>query len=474
MPPPRPTNYDRQQDQQNQQANQQQDQQNQQANQQQNQQIQNLQNRLTGVETNVVEQGAQASTLQRLRIHIPNPYTHFLLGQRSPTNPTFGYNGVSLQTDENFFFDIKKQSVFQSEKFVLFQTKDIWQQVAQKLMELSSPTAVKVVGGQVFVGAIESPKAPVFNPNNGETLQAVAPNNLQPLMEQVLKSAGTWDTVASILGILHSSVFLSTPDPNLNSWLPFLESLYGIGKDAFGLLPDSGGAAPSKDVSIYGQSGVSVLTPANLMFVAEGDMKTFAGGDTGITSKSYSTLQAGIGAKCFGGFKASVEAGLYAEVKAASTVGIASLRGTAEVKGKVIALGAHAPNLAQVATQKIELKATQEIDVDSMQKVHLKSGEKTHIEADTDIEVKAKDAARIHVGDYCIEIKPDGIKIGKGSNGTPSDPIITIAGEEIAISSSGMGTKITKSRVFIGKAGTNMTVSDSGNVFVKGSVIKLG
>lgn len=462
--PPRPSSYDKQQDQQNQQTNQ-----------QQSQQIQNLQNQLTGVETDVVQQGAQASTLQRLRIHIPNPYTHFLLGQRSTTNPTFGYTGVSLQTDENFFFDIKKKSVFQSEKFVLMQTKDNWQQVSQNLMELSSPTAVKVVGGQVFLGAIDSPTAPVFNPNNGDAPQAVAANNLQPLFDQVLKSASRWDTVASILGILHSSVFLTKPDPNLNSWLPFLESLYGIGKDAFGLLPDSGGAPPSKDVSIYGQSGVSVLTPANLMLVAEGDVKSISGGDTGITSVKYATMQAGIGAKCFGGFKASVEAGLYAEVKAASTVGVASLRGTTEIKGKIIGLGAHAPNLAQVATQKIELLATQEIALDSKKDVHVKSAEKTHVEAKKDVEVEAKDAVRIHVGSYCIEVKPDGIKIGKGSkDGPPTDPVITIKGSNIILHSGAMDVKVGDNSVQMGNRSTYARVLDSGNVLVKGNLIKLG
>ncbi|MBN1203404.1 MAG: hypothetical protein JXB05_00580 [Myxococcaceae bacterium] len=460
--PPRPTRYDQQQDQQNQQANQ-----------QQNEQIQNLQNRLTGVESNVVEQGGQASTLQRLRIHIPTPYTHFLLGQRATSNPAFGYTGVSLQTDENFFFDIKKASVFQSEKFILLQTKDIWQQVAQHLMELSSPTAVKVVGGQVFLGAIPSPTPPKFNPNNGEELKSVDPNNLQPLMEQVLKSAGTWDTVATILGILHSSVFLTTPDSTLNSWLPFLESLYGIGKDAFGMRPDSGAAAPSKDVSIYGHSGVSVLTPANLMFTAEGDVKSFAGGDTGITSKKYSTLQAGIGAKCFGGFKASVEAGLYAEVKAASTVGVASLRGTAELKGKQIEIGADTPNLAQVATQEINLEATKKIHAKAGEEIHLEAGEEALVETKK-AKIKTEESVQIQVGDYCIEVTTKGIKIGKGSNGTPSDPVITVEGDTITLNSSGMGVMVNKSRVHLGKKGDHLTITDTGTVMLKGKTVKLG
>lgn len=465
MPPPRPTPYDRQQDQQDRQRDQQ--------DQQQGQQIQNLQNKLAGVENEVVQQGAQASTLQRLRFHIPNPYTHFLLGQRATSNPTFGYSGVSLQTDENFFFDIKKKSVFQSEQFVLMQTNDVWQQVSQKRMELSSPAAVKVVGGQVFLGAIDKPKAPAFNPNNGETPTPVDPNDVDPSMAQVRKSAATWDRVAGILGLIHSTVFLTKPERTLNSFLPFLESLGGIAKDGYGQLAGADPAPSSGDVSIYGEKGVSLLTKAGLMSVAEGDVKFLSGGDTGITSVYYSTMQAGIGAKCFGGFKASVEAGLYAEVKAASTVGVASLRGKAELKGKEVEIGGDKPNMAQVATRKIEMKATQEIHAQAGQAVHVKAGSEAKVETKK-LDVKAEEVVHIQVGSFCIEVKPDGIKIGKGSNGTPSDPIISIDGDTISITSSGMGSKITKNRVFIGKQGTNMTVADSGTVFVKGNVIKLG
>lgn len=460
MPPSRPSAYDKQQDQKDQ---------------QQDQQIQNLQNQLTGVETDVVPQGDQPSTLQRLRIHIPNPYTHFLLGQHVTSDPAFGYSGVSLQTDEHFFADIKKKSVFQSENFVLMQTKDNWQQVSEKLMELSSPAAVKVVGGQVFLGAIEEPSAPEFNPNNGEEPEAVAPNNLQPLFDQVLKSSSTWANVAEALEAIHSTVFLTLPDPNLASWLPFLESLYGLGKTAYERLAGSEEEAePAGNVSIYGQTGVSVLTPAKFMLVAEEDVKSMSGGNTGITAVKYATMQAGIGAKCIGGFKASVEAGLYAEVKAASTVGVSSLRGKLEAKGKVVEIGAHAPNLAQVATKEIELKATEEIKLDSKEDVHLESGRHTHVESKKDIKVEAKEAVHIQVGSYCIEIKTDAIKIGKGSDGTPSDPIITIKGSNIILHSGSMDLKVGKSAINVGNRSTYVNVLDSGNVLVKGSLIKLG
>src|SRR4051812_44462646 len=109
MPPPRPTAYDQQQDEQDRQRDttaQQRDTEARQRDQQQDARISNLQNQLTGVESDVVQQGGQASTLQRFRIHVPNPYTHFLLGQRLTTGTPFGYTGASLQTDGNLFIDI--------------------------------------------------------------------------------------------------------------------------------------------------------------------------------------------------------------------------------------------------------------------------------------------------------------------------------------------------------------------------------
>lgn len=457
----RPTRYDRQQDQQNSQENA-----------QQNAQLSNLQNKLANVQSEIVTQPDQVQTQQRLRIHIPSPYTHFLLGQHSPGTPRFGYSGVSLKTDEHFFFDIKKSSVFQSEKFVLMQTKDIWQQVAQGTMELSSPTSVKVVGGQLFLGGMPSPTPPVFNPDFGTDLAAVTPSELQALIDEVTKATGSWDTIASILGMLHSGLFLSKPDPNLNSWLPFLESIIGLGKDALGMLPD-GKAAPAKDVTIYGHSAVNVLTPASYMVTAQQDVKSLAGGDTGITSRFYSTIQAGVGAKCFGGFKASVEAGLYAEVKAASTVGMASLRGKAEVKGKEIEIGAAMPNLAQVATKEIKLAATDVIHADAGQKIHLESGEEVLVETQK-AKIKTQESVQIQVGDFCIEVTPKGIKIGKGSNGTPSDPLITVEDDTITLSSSGMGMMINKDRVHLGKAGNTLSLADNGTVWLKGKVVKLG
>jgi hypothetical protein len=468
-PPPRPSRYDTQQDTQETERNRQQTE----RDRVQSENIRNLQNQLTGVESQTVAQGDETSTLQRLRIHIPNPYTHFLLGQRFTGDTPFGYTGASLQTDENLFVDIKKNSVLQAKGFMLLQTQNIWQQYAQQLMELSSPTAVKVVGGQVFLGSISSPVAPAFNGSAGENLTSVTPNNLAPLITALTDTASSWDTVATILGLVYTGVFLTKPS-GLDGWIQIIETAGSSLKDIFGMIPDSGPAAPAKDVNIYGESGINVVSPKKILITTKDELKTFAGKDTGITSRMYSTLQAGIGAKCFGGMKASVEAGAYAEVKAGRIVGIASLRGKVEAKGKTIEVGTHVPDLAQVATESIELKAKDKIGLDSQKEVEVKTGTSTKVEAKENVEVKAEKAVHIQVGPYCIEIKPEGIKIGKGSNGTPSDPLVHIKDDKITLSISGMGMQIEDKRVHIGKAGTNMSVADSGNIFIKGKIIKLG
>ena len=71
--------------------------------------------------------------------------------------------------------------------------------------------------------------------------------------------------------------------------------------------------------------------------------------------------------------------------------------------------------------------------------------EKIHLDSKDAFQVKAKKVVQIQVGSYAIEIKTDAIKIGKGSDGKPQDPMITIKGQTITLDSSGMGVEINKS-----------------------------
>ncbi len=471
MPHPKPSRYDRQQDQRDQ---------------QQSAQIQNLQNKLAGVEAEVVSQGAQATTLQRLRIHVPAPDTHLLLGQRLTGPVPFGYTGASLQTVGNLFIDIKEDTVVQTKGFTLMQSDDLWQQYSKSLMELSSPAAVKVVGGQVFLGALSTVQAPAFKANNGETLAANTANDLASAIHHLKTVGGYWDTGLSVLSLVATGVFFSPLNTSdWNSWFKTAETAFSTGKKLW----DMGVKAfttppPKKDVTIYGQDGVSVMSPDKLSFSTQSSMKLFAQTGISMTSGLSSSMLAVQGVKCFGGIKASLEGGTYADVKAGVELGVACFRGKLKIKGKSIEIGTDSRKWTQLATESLHMIATDELRIGQLKKdgndkvvtktLKLAAKETILVDSGDTLEAKAKKVAKIHVGDYAIEIKPEGIKIGKGGNGAPSDPLIHIEGETITLNSSGMGVKITKSRVHLGKAGNNFTIADSGTVMLKGKVIKLG
>lgn len=475
---PKPTPYDKKQDKKDQ---------------AQDKQISNLQNKLTGVESEVVQQGAVASTLQRLRIHIPTPYTHFLLGQRFTKDPPFGYTGASLQTDGNLFIDIKKNTVVQTHGFTVLQTSQGWQQYADSIMELSSTKAVKVVGGQVFLGAISGVQAPDGKrANNGEDLTTNPVNDLTPAIKHLSSVSSSYDIGLSTLSLIATGVFFSPLDmADVHNKIKFAETMWSTGKkiyDLYGKL--TAGDAPKFDVNIYGETGVSVMSPKNVMLTAEKSIKLFANWGVTIGSSASSTMMAVQGVKCFGGLKASLEGGTYADVKAGMELGVSCLRGKLKLKGKTIDVGADKPKWTQLATEKLTLTATKKVLIDSKEieigalarngktivnhKISMTAKEKIHLDSKDAFEVKAKKVVQIQVGSYAIEIKTDAIKIGKGSDGKPQDPMITIKGQTITLDSSGMGVEINKSTVKMGKGGNMVRVNGSGDISVKAKKVLLG
>jgi hypothetical protein len=481
MAPPKATSYDKQQDKKQATKDQQQD-----------QQIQNLQSKLPGVESEIVQQGAQANTLQRLRIHIPNPYTHFLLGQRVTGNTPFGYTGASLQTDGNLVIDVKEDTVVQTQGFTLLQTNDLWQQYAASLMELSSPAAVKVVGGQVFLGAIDSVQAPVAKANNGKELTANTANDLGPAITHLTTVGSGWDIGLSVMSLVATGVFFSPLDTaDTNSWIKTAETAWSTGKKLYDLGKKAlAGHSPKKDVNVYGQDGVNVMSPKKISLTTEDSVKVFAKWGVTISSAASSTMMAVQGVKCFGGLKASLEGGAYADVKAGRELGVSCLRGKLKLKGKQIDIGSDKPKWTQLATEKLTLTATKKLQIDSKEieigllerngktivnnKITMTAKEKIHLDSKDAFEIKAKNVVQIQVGSYAIEIKTDAIKIGKGSDGKPSDPMITIKGQTITLDSSGMGVVVNKSSVTMGKSGNLVRVSGSGDINVKGKKVLLG
>lgn len=475
MPPPRPTRYDRQQDSQDQQRD---------------SKISNLQNRLTGVESDVVQQGAQAATLQRLRIHIPNPYTHFLLGQRLTTGTPFGYTGASLQTDGNLFVDIAQNTVVQTAGFTTLQTNAGWQQYAASLMEMSSPAAVKVVGGQVFLGATDTVQGPITDrPNNGETLSANAANDLTPAISHLTSVSTAYDIGLSTLSLIATGLFFSPLDmadfhnkvKTAETVLSTAKKLWDLGEKIY---KAASGPKPKKDVNIYGFEGVNIMSPKNVMLTAEGSIKAFSHMGVTIGSSLSSSMTGVQGVKCFGGLKASLEGGAYADVKAGAELGVSCLRGKLKLKGKEIEVGSDTPKWKQLATSKLTLLANDNLLVgrslkngaDKIVSETLKLGAKKKIEIESkeDYELKAAKNVKIHVGNYAIDITTEHIKIGKGGDGKPTDPLITVKGENITLNSDGMAVKVSKRRVTLGKEGNLISVTTAGNICVKGKKVKLG
>jgi hypothetical protein len=475
MAPPRPTRYDRQQDEQDQ---------------QQESKISNLQNRLTGVESDVVQQGGQAATLQRFRIHVPNPHTHFLLGQRLTAGTPFGYTGASLQTDGNLFVDIKQNTVVQTQGFTTLQTNAGWQQYASSLMELSSPSAVKLVGGQVFLGATSTVQEPIQDrPNNGETLSANTSNDLTEAVTHLTTMSTVYDIGLSTLSLIATSLFYTPLDmadfhnkiKTAETWLSGAKKLYDLGEKSYKAIA---GSPPKKDVTIYGKEGVNVLTPKTIMATAESSIKLFAHMGVTIGSALSSSMTGVVGVKCFGGVKAGLEGGAYADVKAGAELGVSCLRGKLKLKGKEIEVGSDTPKWKQLATTKLTLLANDNLLVgrslkngaDKIVSETLKLGAKKKIEIESkeDYELKAAKNVKIHVGNYAIDITPDHIKIGKGGEGKPTDPLITVKGENIILKSEDMAVKVTKRRVTMGQEGNLVSVTTAGNICVKGKKVKLG
>lgn len=488
MPPPRPTRYDRQQDEQDRQR----DEQARQRDQEQNRSISNLQNRLTGVESDIVQQGGQAATLQRFRIHVPNPYTHFLLGQRLTTGTPFGYTGASLQTDGNLFIDIKENTVAQTKGFTVLQTSKGWQQYASSIMELSSPTAVKMVGGQVFLGAINGVQAPTEDrPNHGEELTTNPVNDLTPAITHLTSVSSNYDMGLSVLSLIATGVFFSPLDmADVHNKIKTAETAWSTGKKLYDLHGKlTAGSAPKKDVNIYGEEGVNVMSPKNVMLTSQKSIKLFSHWGVTIGSTASSTMMAVQGVKCFGGLKASLEGGTYADVKAGMELGVSCLRGKLKLKGKTIEVGADKPKWTQLATEKLTLLATKDLLIGSIKKevkgappvekiitetVKLGATKKIELESEEDYELKAAKNVKIHVGNYAIDITKDHIKIGKGGDGKPSNPLITVKGENITLDSNGMAVKVSKTRIALGKQGNIISVTTAGNLLVKGKKVKLG
>lgn len=413
--------------------------------------IQNLHEEPCGVETCAVPAVQPSATQQRLRIHIPDPRTTLLLGQRLTSNAGPGQSGVLLKTVGDLLADIRQDIVMQSQGFMLLQSKD------------------------------------------------GCANPLDKYVKDLKCSYDLWSKVAAGMNVVLTAAGLSVPQGSslrrdIHDWIRFCAAVVGVEKtiwDAFG------SSEGRRRVELYGQDGVNIMSPKGIRLVSMDMVDIFTGSGVGVTSGRSITLQSVEGVRCLAAVMASLESVLYAEVKAGAQVGIASMKGSVCVKGKRVEIGDHNPPFslaAQAATRSVELNAKNDVSLFSQEAVDIRSG-RQGVQVDSQGAVcisagvmndsgrskkggkkraSANPAIRLEVGSYRLEVKSDEVSISRVGGGTQSAPQVAVKGEEIFVHVNGTGLKIKNDRVHLGNKARHMSLLPSGDVWLKGKRVNLG
>ncbi len=300
-----------------------------------------------------------------LRIHVPTPRTHLLLGRewyepdqsaartRGPLG--FGYPGISAATDENLFLDIGKHSLLQSKGGMFLQTQEAFLQASQKQMSLCTPAGMYLTGGDLFLGGGDLFDAPKMLKTLGK---AIDPQLLAVPTLNEFRECGdsAWNLYFKYfipgLSLLKTPLMMTSPS-DIEGSLKFLVSLgqflWKVGEQ---FVPPS--EKPS--VEIFGARGILQLSPESISLVSHDRI-----GLNGISGISLNALR-GIsaqsleGVSLFGGAKAALESALWADVKAGATVGVSSLKGAVKVRGKKLSFGG-LKNKVQTATEEVQIHA---------------------------------------------------------------------------------------------------------------------
>ena len=138
----------------------------------------------------------------------------------------------------------------------MLQTSQGWQQYANSIMELSSTKAVKVVGGQVFLGAIvRGPGPDGKRANNGEELTTNPVNDLTPAIEHLSSVSSGYDIGLSTLSLIATGVFFSPLDmADVHNKIKFAETSGPRARSSMTCTASSPRRTqPKKDVNIYGE-----------------------------------------------------------------------------------------------------------------------------------------------------------------------------------------------------------------------------
>jgi hypothetical protein len=324
-------------------------------------------------------------------------------------------------------------------------------------------------------------------------LSANIGNDLSEPLSCLTIMSNAYDIGLSTLSLIATGLFYTPLDmadfhnkiKTAETWASGALKVYALGEKIYNV---AAGSPPKEDVTIYGKEGVNILTKKSVLVTAVKSIKLFSNMGVTIGSALSSSMTGVVGVKCFGGVKAGLEGGAYADVKAGAELGVSCLRGKLKLKGREIEVGSDKPKHKQLATEKLTLLATTNLLIGRNMKdengstvekiitetVKLGATKKIEIESKEDYELKAAKNVKIHVGNYAIDITKDHIKIGKGGDGKPSDPLITVKGENITLNSDGMAVKVTKKTITMGKGKNLVSVSTSGDLKVKGKKVKLG
>ncbi len=143
---------------------------------------------------NAVPDGAlEDQRKQAYRIDVPKPATTLLLGERiramsaadravddagapivnEADRADFGYPGVSLQTEEGCFINVKKKTVQQSGDSVTYQTRKDWTQYASHNMYLSVRRKMYLASNRDMIISTDTAQGATFVSNHGADLDNV-------------------------------------------------------------------------------------------------------------------------------------------------------------------------------------------------------------------------------------------------------------------------------------------------------------
>jgi len=129
---------------------------------------------------------------QRYSLYVPKPLARLNLGdwqRRDLQSPKFGYAGVSIQTDSNFFLDVTKLTYLQAKGGYVAQTTD-WLQTSKNAMYIATADNATMGADGTLVMAAGAGHGPTFLLDHGDTMDPYPynPLNLHYRVEEVQNS----------------------------------------------------------------------------------------------------------------------------------------------------------------------------------------------------------------------------------------------------------------------------------------------